>query len=125
RNLGGIKHFFLIMDLPLFHPSATRATDTLAGRLRSIAHYLLIAAFGLSPLLFIPSAYLPFSAGKTIVVMAIAVVAMLFLVMSVLRNGSLTIRFPLVLVGVWAIAATTFASALLSGDLRDSLFGDG
>lgn len=114
------------MDLPMFHPgSATQSKDRLAGKLLSIAQVILVAIGGLLPILFIPSTFVPFSGGKVLLVTLAAVVAMLFLVMAMLREGSLNLRFSFILLGVWTIAAVTFVSALLSGDTRDALFGNG
>lgn len=113
------------MDLPLFHPGAAHDHDKISEKLSNIAHYILVAAFGLLPFLFIPSIYLPFASGKVLIASFAVAAALLFLVMSILRRGVLTIRYPLVLIGVWAIAAATLVAALLSGDMHDSLLGDG
>lgn len=110
----------------MFHPgSTTPAKDKLAGKLLSVAQVILVAIGGLLPILFIPSTFVPFSGGKILLVTLAAVVAMLFIVMAMLREGSLKLRFSLILLGVWSIAAVTFVSALLSGDTRDALFGNG
>lgn len=120
------KLFAHTMDLPMFHPSSTHSTkDKLAQRLVSIAQVILVAIGGLLPILFIPSTFVPFSGGKVLLVALAAVIAVAFLVMAMLREGSLNIRFSLILLGVWAIAAVTFVSAWLSGDTRDAMFGNG
>src|SRR5690606_12638498 len=113
------------MDLSLFHPNSSgQNKDKLAEGLRSAARYILIIVAGLIPIIFIPSIYMPFAAGKTVIFSIAVALATLFLVLSVLRDGSLTLRIPLALLGAWLIAIATLASALLSGDVRDSLFGD-
>lgn len=99
------------------------ATDKLSARLRSVARTLLILGGGLMPLLFIPSAYIPFSGGKTIIVAVLTALAVLFLVLSILREGRVALRLPLPLLGLWAVVAVAFVSAALSGDVRDAVFG--
>ena len=114
------------MDLPMFHPGSADSTkDKLADKLLAIAQVILVAVGGLLPILFIPSTFVPFSGGKVLLITVAVVLAMLFLVMAMLREGSLKLRFSLILLGVWSIAAVTFVSALLSGDTRDALFGNG
>jgi len=114
------------MDLPIFHPrSVNSMKDKLAEKLLSIAQVILVAIGGLLPVLFIPSLYIPFSGGKVLLVTIAASLAVLFLVMAMLREGNLNLRFSLILVGAWAIAGVTFVSAWLSGDVRDALFGNG
>lgn len=114
------------MDLPTFHPgSTTTSQDKLAVKLRSVAQVILVAIGGLLPILFIPSIFVPFSGGKVLLVTFASVAALLFLVMSMLREGSLNLHFSLILLGAWAIAGVTFLSAWLSGDTRDALFGNG
>lgn len=106
------------MDTPSF-----AVTDKLSGRLRSVARTLLILGGGLMPLLFIPSAYIPLSGGKTIIVAVLVALAVLFLVLSILREGRVALRLPLPLLGLWAVVAVAFVSAALSGDVRDAIFG--
>ncbi len=114
------------MDLPIFHPgSAAPAKNKLAGKLLSMAQVILVAIGGLLPILFIPSTFVPFSGGKVLLVTFAVVIAILFFVMAMLREGSLKLRFSLILLGVWSIAAVTFVSAWLSGDTRDAFFGNG
>lgn len=114
------------MQSPFLHPgSSASASDQLAERLRGAARSLLVLVCGLFPILFIPSAYMPLSSGKTMILAAAVALAVLLYVLSVLREGSLSIRLPLPILGLWLIAAATAVSAALSGDLRDAFFGDG
>lgn len=99
------------------------AADRLSSRLRGIARTLLIIAGGLLPLLFVPSAYIPFSGGKTMIVAVLVALSILFLILSILREGKLALRLPLTLLGLWSLVAVAFVSALLSGDVRDAIFG--
>lgn len=113
------------MDVPLFHSSTSPVVDKMANRLRSVAHTLIILTLGLLPLLFIPSAYMPFSGGKTLIVLGMLGIATFFLVLAMLREGALALHLSWPIVGMWGVAAATFTSALLSGDVRDAVFGDG
>ena len=99
-------------------------TDKLSGRLRAVARALLILGGGLMPLLFVPSAYMPLSGGKTIIVAVLVALAVLFLVLSILREGKVALRLPLPLLGLWSVVAVAFVSAALSGDARDAIFGE-
>lgn len=113
------------MDLPLFHPASTASGDKLAAWLHATAQYVMVAVCGLLPILFIPSAYLPFSAGKTLILLVGITSAVLFAAMAMLKRGTLTVHFSLIVIGMWSVAAVTLVAALLSGDRHDSLVGDG
>lgn len=101
----------------------SRSSDKLSGRLRGVARTLLILAGGLVPLIFVPSIYLPVSGGKTMVVAVLVGLSVLFLVLSILREGKLSLRLPLPILGMWSIAVVALVSALLSNDVRDAIFG--
>lgn len=101
----------------------SRSSDKLSGRLRGVARTLLILAGGLVPLIFIPSVYVPISGGKTMIVMALVALSVLFLVLAILREGRLALRLPLPILGLWLVAGVALTSALLSNDVRDAIFG--
>jgi cytochrome c-type biogenesis protein CcmH/NrfG len=113
------------MDLPNFHPPASSIDDKSSDLLRTWSQYILVAVCGFLPILFFPSALLPVSTSKILIVAIAVALSLVLLMLSVLKTGSLTIRYPLILVSLWGIAAVALVSAVLSGDLRDSLFGDG
>lgn len=75
------------------------------------------------PLLFVPSAYMSLSGGKTIIVAVLVALAVLFLVLSILREGKVALRLPLPLLGLWSVVVVAFVSAALSNDTRDAIFG--
>lgn len=100
-----------------------QSVDRLSERLRSVARTLLILAGGLLPLLFVPSIYMPVSGGKTIIVAVLVSLSVLFLVLSILREGRLALRLPLPILGIWLVAGVALVSAFLSNDLRDAIFG--
>lgn len=113
------------METSFFHPStASSHGDKLAERLRGVARFLLILTGGLLPIIFIPSAYIPFSASKTLILAAALTLAVFFYALSMLREGRLTFRFSWPIIGIWAVAGVAVVSAALSGDARDSIFGD-
>lgn len=114
------------MQLPFLHPSTNSSPeDRLAERLRGVSRMILIVVCGLFPILFIPSAYIPLSSGKTMIIVAAVALALLIYILSMLREGSLSLRFPLPIIGLWLVALATATAAAFSGDLNDSLFGDG
>ena len=113
------------MEMPFLHPgSASPKADKLVERLRAVAVGLLVISAGLLPILFIPSIYMPFSAGKTIIIVFTTVLAIVFCVLAMLRDGSLTLRLPLALLGIWSVVLVAFVSAAFSNDARDAIFGD-
>ncbi|MEZ4200326.1 MAG: hypothetical protein R3B69_01875 [Candidatus Paceibacterota bacterium] len=113
------------MEQTSFHPGVVSASDdAVAQSLRRVAQYILVVVCGFSPLLFIPTPFLPIGLGKTLIVMAGIVLALLFYALHLLRAGSVTLRFPLVYVAMVGVAIVAVISAVLSGDIRDALFGD-
>lgn len=104
-------------------PRSLQSTDKLSERLRSVARTLLILAGGLVPLLFIPSTYMPVSGGKTMIVAVLVSLSVLFLILSILREGRLALRLPMPILGLWLVTGVAFASAFLSNDVRDAIFG--
>lgn len=114
------------MSTSFLHPKAkTIASEKKPDYLQQIARSLLIAAFGLLPILFIPSIYLPFVAGKTLIAGTAVTLAILAYTLSLLKEGSFSFKIPLPIIGLWLVALATVLSAIFSGDFRDSFFGDG
>lgn len=107
-----------------FHPGNVKVKDNLIGRLYDISRLLFIVGCGLLPILFIPTAFLPLSSGKTFIMVVVLALAILFFVLSILKEGSLSLKFPLPVVAMWSVAIATAGSAILSGDLMDSFLGD-
>lgn len=114
------------MSTSFLHPKAkTTATEKRPDHLQKISLTLLITAFGLLPILFIPSIYLPFVAGKTLIAGIAVTLAILVYALSILKEGSFSFKLPLPIVGLWLVALAAVLSAIFSGDFRDSFFGDG
>lgn len=109
----------------MFSPQLkTESKDVVANTLRTIAHATLIVLLGLSPLLFIPVAYAPFSYSKILFVIVGVAIALIFYSLSSLREGTLTIKLNPVLPMFWGVAAVVSLAAVFSGDLDDSFLGD-
>lgn len=104
--------------------SNNRTEDSIETSLRSIAQNILVAIFGLLPILFIPVSYVPLEYAKTIIVIVGVLIALIFFSLSVLRSGSIKLASPLLLIAFWGVVFVTMLSALLSGDIRDAFIGD-
>jgi cytochrome c-type biogenesis protein CcmH/NrfG len=106
----------------------SRTIDVVAEKLHAYAQYIIIGAFGLLPLIFLPVGEfsLPFSLSftKTFVALAAVLIAIVLYCFSVLRTGNLRVSFPLPTLVLWLIVVTSLASALISGDVVDALKGD-
>ena len=105
-------------------PQKKSAVDTTAHRLSRSAEYILVAVFGLLPLLYIPSLAAPLGFTKTLIVLVGVLVALMLFALSVLRAGTFTASFSLPLGALWTVAVAAAVSAILSGDVRDALIGD-
>lgn len=104
--------------------SQTSASDQLVRSIQSFSRYLLIAVFGLIPILFVPSAFIPIGYGKTVMVVVGVLLTIVFFSLSILRSGQLRFGAPLALWAMWGVVGVAFISALISGDINDALFGE-
>ncbi len=112
------------MQETILQPEHSTSTDKVELVLQSISQNSVMFLFGLLPLLFLPIAYLPGDYVKTVLVIFGVCIAIVFFSLSVLRSGRVVIVGPLALLGLWLIPVSAIISALLSGDMRDSLIGD-
>lgn len=112
------------MDNITYSPQTTLKKDKVESVLRTISQNILIAIFGLLPLIFIPLAYLPIDYGKIVFVSFAVLVSIIFFCLSILRSGELKLSFPLPLLALWGIAAVAIIASFFSGDIRDSILGD-
>lgn len=114
------------MSSPL-HPSSVfnSSVKESSDYLRRIAEALIIVSCGLLPIIFIPSAYVPLSGGKTILIGVAIALSLLAYFLSVLKEGKISFRLPLPIAGLWLIALVTTVSAFLSGDRYDAFLGNG
>lgn len=115
------------MQQSVFQPagSMVEVHDPVWRILRRSAEYLLILALGLSPILFLPTPYLPLGYGKVLIVLFGIMLAALLWGFSILRKGEYTLRWSFPVVVFAAIAVVNLVSAVLSRDLHDALVGDG
>jgi len=115
------------MNAPTFHPkshSVSAAEDKVEKGLKNAAQTILLIVGGFLPLLFLPTPFLPLGLGKTLLVVFGLSVALVLYSLSLLRSGSFNFRLPLLAVTAWLVALVSIASAFLSGDVTDALFGD-
>lgn len=98
--------------------------DVIALRLMRWCEYTLIFFFGLLPLFFIPSVSVPFEFTKTLFALCGAVVTIILVGSTVLRTGDISFSRSLPIIFFFLIFFALSVSALLSGDTRDSFFGD-
>ena len=108
-----------------FHPNVSdnNVVDSVSASFLKLAQNILVLVIGLLPILFVPVSYAPFNFSKTMLVVMAMTVVLLFLSFSILRSGRVSLQLPLVLVGLWIIAGVSLMSAILSGDISDSLLG--
>src|SRR3989344_4075047 len=112
------------MEPNIFSPRLNHLVkDSLSDTLRSLAYGVLVAVFGLLPIFFVPGVYASLGFTKTYAVTVAMFVAVLLLALSVLRSGKMRLIIPLPLAFFWGFALTAVASALLSGDIKDALYG--
>ncbi|HMO78094.1 MAG TPA: hypothetical protein PKA42_03050 [Candidatus Paceibacterota bacterium] len=99
--------------------------DSLTTFFRSVALGSLILVFGLLPVLFLPNVLTTLGFTKVYIVAVGVFVAIIFVILSVLRKGTVTLMFPPTLGLFWAFTLLAIASGLLSGDRLDALSGQG
>lgn len=98
--------------------------DKIEVLLKNIAQNIIAVVFGLLPLFFIPVAYAPFDYSKILLVLVGVLVAIIVFSLSVLRSGTIQVKAPAALLGLWGIVITAAISGLLSGDMHDSFVGN-
>jgi len=98
--------------------------DRIAQKLHSIAQYIIVALFGILPILFLPYAEFSLPFTKTAAAVVAILVALTLYSFAVLRSGTFKVSLPLPVVALWLLVINATASAFLSGDVRGSFFGD-
>jgi len=99
------------------------SADALSAFFMRGAQLVFTLTMGLLPLWFVPELAVSFGFTKTILVVVGVYITGVLAVLSILRSGKLTLSVPLTLVFFWGYAVAAIASALLSGDTYDSLYG--
>ncbi len=112
------------METTSFVPKLPAKGDAISHGLMSVARFLLIAAVGFLPLVFIPGIPMLLGAAKIFYVLLLLLVAVIAMSLSILRSGAITLRFSPLLVSWWAVVGTALVSALLSPTPLWSLAGD-
>lgn len=113
------------MEQNIFSPRLTQFTkDTLSSLLQNLALGSLVIVFGLLPIIFMPGVYTALGFSKVYVVGLGIFAAVVMLSLAVLRSGSVRVLIPPALAFFWIFAAVAVASAFLSGDVTDSLYGN-
>lgn len=109
----------------MFSPRLNQSIkDSLGGALRSMAVFIVLIAFVLLPVLFVPGVYASLGFTKVYVVGLALLSSFVLLSLSVLRSGTARVIIPPALAFFWLFAFVSIVSALLSGDTLDSLFGN-
>ena len=122
RLLGNTSCF---MEHNIFSPRLNKVDkDSLSSSLQTFAQGVLILLFGLLPILFIPGVYTALGFTKSYFVALGVFVALVALSLSVLRSGSIRLVIPPALAFYWLFVLFALASALLSGDSADAIFGN-
>lgn len=98
--------------------------DSINEWLHVLYRFFFIAVFSLLPVFFIPSVGTSLGFTKTyLIVIGISIVSVL-LTLSVLRRGLVKFTLPLPLTFFWIFTFLALASALLSGDKLDAIYGN-
>ncbi len=112
------------MESNIFSPRSTKFNiDTLSGFLQNLALGCLTLIFGLLPILFIPGVQSHIGFSKVFIVGLAILVSSIFLALSILRSGSIRFYVTSALGFFWLFTIIAIASAFLSGDPSDSLYG--
>jgi tetratricopeptide (TPR) repeat protein len=113
------------MQNNIFSPKVDSVNrDKLRGYLQTSAKMLLVLVFSLLPIFFIPNIFTSLNFTKTYFVIVGVLVAVILLSLSMLRSGTIKLFFPPTLAIFWLFALMGLASALLSGDKADALYGN-
>jgi len=113
------------MEQNIFSPRMDKNEgDQLTVWLKSLSQILFVFAIGLVPLFFIPGVFTSLGLVKVYFVVVFIFAALIFLALAIFRNGKLSLVFSPTLMVFWLFVVVAMASALLSGDRADALFGN-
>ncbi len=107
--------------LPRLH---NLAKDSIGEWLHTLARFFFITTFSLLPIFFIPSIGVGLGFAKTYLVVVVVALVLILLSLTILRRGVVNFTLPLPLVFFWLFAVLALASAFLSGDRQDALWGN-
>ncbi len=113
------------MEQNIFSPRIQKVnTDSISSFLKSTAQGILIVLFGFLPIFFVPGIYTSLGFTKVYFVALGVFAALVLLSLAILRSGSARVVIPPALAFFWLFTLTALASALLSGDSQDALYGN-
>lgn len=104
-------------------PVAPVKVDKIGAILQKILHYVLIGLSLSLPVFFIPGLPASLNFDKAILALALGLSIVSVLCLAALRSNKVATVIPSALVLFWAVVLIGFISALLSGDVQDSLRG--
>ncbi|MEZ4195339.1 MAG: tetratricopeptide repeat protein [Candidatus Paceibacterota bacterium] len=112
------------MQRNIFSPKVEDASeDTLSVFFHKASLVILVGTFGLLPVLFIPGVFAPIGFTKVLFLSIGLFASLIFACLGVLRSGKVRTYLPLPLTLFWGFSLFSLVSALLSGDVSDSLYG--
>jgi tetratricopeptide (TPR) repeat protein len=113
------------MEPNIFSPKIqSLEKDKLAASLKSLSQGILVLVFALLPIFFIPGVFTSLGLMKVYMVVIGVFSAIVFLSLSILRSGSIAVVVPPALAFYWLFTVIAIASAFLSGDTQDALYGN-
>lgn len=113
------------MQRNIFSPKINEEQfDGLGQVFYSAAQNILVLVFGLLPIFFVPQLHTTLGFMKSSFVISGVYLSLILLCLALLRSGKIKIHAPITIVLFWAFALGSVASALLSGDAYDSLYGN-
>ncbi len=98
--------------------------DNISSWLQGVARFVFIVTFGLLPVFFLPWSFVALGFTKSFFVIIGVFLVTVFLCLSVLRRGEIKFSLPSALLLFWLFVLIMLASALLSGDRVDALYGN-
>ena len=111
------------MQSNIFMPSQNSQPDAVYTSLKTSAVISFLLVAGLLPIFFVPFTATPFSFSKVLFVLGGMLIALVCTVLVWLRSGEVKLVFPWALGAYWLMVMLAACSALLSGDVADSLTG--
>lgn len=100
------------------------AKDSIGEWLHTLARFFFVLTFSLAPIFFIPNIGLSLGFAKAYFVLIGVSIVLILLSLTILRRGVINFNFPLPLVLFWFFTFLALASALLSSDKQDAIWGN-
>lgn len=97
--------------------------DSVGSMLLKISQYAVIVIFGLSTIFFMPGLWATLGFGKTLFTIVLSVVVLICMSLLTLRSRQVKTVLPVSLGVFWGVVGVAFLSAVLSGDIQDSILG--